>query len=114
MFTVKTARLTFIISLIGICVLAFSPSDGLPSFSNSDKVKHLIAFAFLTWLGHRAFPSRLIPLFCGLTFYACFIEFVQHFLPNRQADIADIIADMAGILLAWLLLRHLAKIGTSR
>lgn len=94
---------------LGVCVaaisyLALAPLPA-PALGAYDKPQHLFAFFVLAWLAAGAYPGRRaagwrIGLLLG---YGVSIELVQHFLPHRRFSVADIAADVAGVLLLLLL-----------
>ncbi len=103
---------TFYIVLSIVTLLAFAPNyNALPDFvSFSDLLNHTLAFIVLTVLLDMAHHLKLsIRISLGL-FYAVFIEFVQHFLPNRFSSLSDILADSVGIILAIFLIKLLRHI----
>ncbi len=68
-----------------------------------DKGEHLLAFLLLGLLARLGWPNLSYGRF-WLPLLALFgggIELVQHFLPYRSADLLDLLADIAGLLLAW-------------
>jgi VanZ family protein len=73
-----------------------------------DKVAHLIAyggFATLSWVCFRG-ASTLGPLAIVLLI-GLMDEFMQYHSPGRSADLRDIVANLAGGLLAVLVLKYL-------
>jgi len=73
---------------------------------NSDKVKHIIAYAVLAGLIWRALGAKfatgrrfalavVIAVLYGVT-----DEYHQRFVPNRTCDICDLAADATGALIA--------------
>ncbi len=92
-------RALFALTLAVVTVLAFIPLDH-PPVSGNDKLNHVAAFAVLATLAIGAFPNAppwrwILP---GLLGYGLFIEVTQHFLPWRTFSIADLAADLVGIL----------------
>lgn len=81
--------------------LAPVPS-GMPSFN--DKLVHVGGFmAFMLWFG-GIFASRSMPrVALALAAYGLLIELLQGLTTARQAEALDLVADVAGILLGWLL-----------
>jgi VanZ family protein len=75
-------------------------------FPFSDKVSHLLYFGSLWWLARRGdIPARW-PLAAGLVMYGASIEIAQALTPtHREASLADVVADSAGIALGWWFLR---------
>lgn len=72
----------------------------LPFGDCNDKVEHVAAFALLAAIvtGRGPAPRALIALIA----FALTIEAVQLVVPERQADLADLAASLAGIALGWL------------
>jgi len=80
-------------------------------FHFSDKVKHFLAFYFLTffYIQFLIFYKRKIKIshlfflsFTILTLYAGFDEIHQMYVPYRSADIYDFLADFFGICLGFV------------
>jgi VanZ family protein len=102
------------IRIASFCLLAYwlliffgthIPSSALPNLHWSDKILHLLAFAGLAFLMAWAIPKnglawwRHLLSVVGITFvYSCLDELTQQFIPGRQCDIGDVVADMAGTL----------------
>lgn len=85
-----------------VALAALTPADNAPSMTPSDKMDHLLAFAALAGAGALSLPDRLRSLvIVGLAMLAfgALIEWAQLFVPGRFADIADVGADGAGVLL---------------
>lgn len=86
--------------------LAFTPSTGVDSGLGWDKANHCFGFLVLTvltgcgWPGLSAARLAAIMLAAGIG-----IELVQG-LPavGRDADVWDVVADMAGFALGWAVL----------
>jgi VanZ family protein len=104
-------RLLLLVMLLVICWLAFSvPTPGV-DFAQSDKLKHICAFAALAVVARlcgRPSGLNLLVVVGGLLLYGGFIEIVQTQLPYRSGDWLDLLADSLGILLGSLLL-HAAQ-----
>lgn len=91
-------------ALLGISWLAFS-SQSTPNVGlGYDKLNHAFAFFTLFLLLDNAFPARhLLKVKLGLLLgYGIFIEIVQGFV-GREPSLLDVAADMAGMMLYWLL-----------
>lgn len=91
-------KLALAAALIVISYLVFSQPSYPQTIPNMDKVGHLLSFFCLSYLTHLAFKPRWYFLAMTLACYAIFIELVQSYLPYRSASIADLIADMIGVL----------------
>jgi len=70
----------------------------------NDKWAHFLAFFILmTWFS-GVFRDRVIAwVALGLLGFGIVIELVQSRLPYRSAELADVVFDAGGILLAWAL-----------
>ncbi len=101
------AKTLFFSALVVISILAFLPNyNSLPDvISLSDSVNHTAAFFVLTLLCRFAFPTLASHYHLFFMFlYGVFIEVVQHFLPTRFGDPMDILVDMLGIALAYVII----------
>lgn len=93
------------LALLGLgLVSALSPVAAPTALAFNDKLVHLIAFVgFMVWFG-GVFKARLAPLVAlGLAAYGISIELLQSLTVSRQAEALDVVADIAGVLLGWLL-----------
>ena len=84
-----------------VCLLSlwmlFSPGSDTSSTLVDDKLVHAALFAALALTGQLA-GVGLAPLVIGLATYAGVSEVVQGLLPiDREADLLDVLADLAGI-----------------
>jgi VanZ family protein len=89
-----------------------------PDFELADKMWHLLAFAGLTTLLSRVLRYFRRPLPESIATAALvsaglggLLELLQSLTLYRSADVADLAADMLGAVLAYLVLRWLAKVG---
>lgn len=82
----------------------------LPQGYNSDKLAHIMAYCALGlsylyalpprwWSGRRWLAGGSVVLFCLL--FGITDEFHQSFVPGRMVSGADVMADVAGSVLAW-------------
>ena len=102
--------------LLGVTTLALSPAPPRTLDTGWDKANHLLAFGSLAFCGVWAFwpqPRQWGWLVLALLAYGVGIEIAQGFMPPREADLRDVLADGLGIalglLLAWPLARHAAR-----
>ena len=66
----------------------------------TDKLQHVIVFVLLTYFGRNAYPKYGLYLGLGLASYGGLMELLQTaFTHTRTGNIADWLADLAGILL---------------
>lgn len=122
-------RRLFLVLALGWAALIFylSHQPGLdikPLFTHQDKLLHLFAYGVLGFLAmgscragscrHRATHYWLAVLLVGL--YGVLDEFHQYFIPGRQSDVYDVLADVTGALLGaglmFILLRRTAPPAT--
>ncbi|UTW10628.1 hypothetical protein [Marinobacterium rhizophilum] len=92
----------------------FRPAGPPDLFDQSDKVKHLLAFASLSFTGRLAFPRSNIMLFWGLMLpLAVVLEWIQHWVqPSRVLSHLDAIANVTGAVIGgmfWGLLYKRAR-----
>lgn len=96
---IRLARLALCIALLAITTLALIPAQEVPASSGWDKLDHWAAFFTLSALADRVFGARLFWRRTALLLvaYGIGIELAQHFTPDRQADVLDVLADSIGI-----------------
>ena len=87
---------------------SFPTARQLPQWSGLDKLLHAAAYALLGFLFFRALAagrhdkSRNILLIISILFtslYGISDEIHQSFVPGRSAEVADVLADLAGGIL---------------
>ena len=84
--------------------VALQPTTGFIPVSINDKLLHMGSFmAFMIWFGGVFEPRRTPVLALALSGYGLLIELLQMLTPTRQAEVMDLVADVAGVLLGWLL-----------
>ncbi|MGO4957651.1 hypothetical protein ACTQ49_10340 [Luteococcus sp. Sow4_B9] len=92
-----------LIALVFQCWALYSPSaGGSQPFPHADKLVHLLLFGGVAWLFLLAGARRAAAL--GLSaIHAVVSEIVQwQLIPTRSGSALDLLADFAGIALAWL------------
>lgn len=94
-----------LIVLIVFLSLTSNPVDMGMSFPYEDKVYHAFAyFVVMAWFAqiyHERFQRNMIALF--LIFMGITLEYLQSFDANRMADASDIVANVTGVVLGYLL-----------
>jgi len=98
------------VSLVLSLVVLLSPSSGgVAPFPGSDKVVHIAVFALLAGTARWRFGASAVVL--GLIVaYAPVSEVVQAtLLSDRSGDPADVVADLTGVAIGWLLARRLTR-----
>ncbi|MEM7703997.1 MAG: VanZ family protein [Pseudomonadota bacterium] len=84
--------------------LITAPQTGL-EIPQEDKWGHLLAYGLLmVWFCslYRTNRTRLW-YFVGFALMGGILELIQGTLPHREASIADLIANVAGLTLGWIL-----------
>ena len=80
---------------------------------NIDKLIHGVAFAFLmvwfTGASVTSGKSRYGKIFLLLLAYGALMEILQSFAPSRFMSLGDLVADVAGLSLGWLVARFGAE-----
>lgn len=102
---VKVYKTLLWVSMVIVLILSLIPMHGPASVSGQDKLHHFIAYAFLCWLAIQSYRHRfsIISIGLALVFLGLVIELAQYFTGYRYAEIADALANTAGILLVVML-----------
>lgn len=102
-------RLLFALVVAGSLVVLFAPADDVPGGlpPGTDKAVHVGVFAALAWSGLRA-VERGAWMLAALVGYAMLSEVVQGLL-GRSRSGTDVLADLVGLGLGWLLWRRGAR-----
>lgn len=101
--------LPLIIYCIAIYIQSDLPaSEHIPSFEFSDKAIHFLAYAGLGVLFYRAYQTLrlkdnlkmlILASVVSASLYGISDEIHQYFVPYRNADLMDILADMLGSII---------------
>jgi VanZ family protein len=93
--------------LLAILYLSLKPQVEMPiSFEYMDKLLHLGSYAFAMILITLAYPQINRYRSVALLFtYSLLIEIAQLFAINRYFEVADLVANLIGILLAIYLMK---------
>lgn len=93
--------------------LALSPAPPDSADTGWDKVDHALAFATLAFVSVWALwqrPRQWLLLVVALLAYGGFIEIAQSFVPTRDAEWNDVLADGVGIALGLLVALPIARL----
>lgn len=110
LFFIKANWVAFsLITLTAITTLSLWPLDELPSVPGTDKIHHIIAYAFLMIPTALRKPNKW--LLFGLFFiaYGGAIELLQPYV-NRYGEWLDLAANTAGVVLGFLIAELLNSI----
>ncbi len=101
----RLLKLAAVAAILTLLVLMLGPFGGLEKSTGvSDKVGHVVAFGVITGSLAVLRPRWSLPLNAGAALaIGVGVEILQG-LTGRDADIADVFADMAGIALATFVL----------
>ena len=79
------------------------PGDTLPPIASNDKLLHLLGHGGVAFCAALAYPKRWPLLLLLLPLYGAALEWLQRWVPNRAFDWQDMVANVAGVLLAFAL-----------
>lgn len=94
-----------------IVYLSLMPHPPQPvTFDNADKVEHGLAYALLSFWFCEVYITRLsrAVVIAGLVGLGVGLEYVQGWTGYRTFDVMDMLADGAGVLAGWWLVRTLS------
>lgn len=96
-------KLILFIAILVISYLVFSrPTYSQNTIPYFDKIGHISSFFILTGLTYLAFRPHWVIIFSIMAGYGILIEVIQYFIPYRGAEVADVIADLSGVVLFYL------------
>tara|TARA_B110000003_G_C16539881_1_gene492270 strand:- start:6 stop:347 length:342 start_codon:yes stop_codon:yes gene_type:complete len=105
MFKVIRYRLVFFLSLLVIFYFSIVPSSYIPNIAAlsflTDKVIHFLIFLYLASLGLLCrFKISVLFFLTSIFSFGLLIEVIHFYHPYRYFEIADLVANLMGILLA--------------
>lgn len=93
-----------LVILTYLLLIEMTPSPDASIYK--DKLQHAVAFAGLAFWGLLAYQSRTHSILMGLAVFGALMEVLQGILTTtRQSSFYDWLADIVGLVLAWLLVR---------
>jgi len=101
----KYFKFLFFSTAFVVFILAIVSNDHISLDSDyADKIKHISAFFTLSLLLNRSSSSieKRLRNMLALLLFGFFIEVVQYFIPSRDSDWMDVLADFIGIVLFQL------------
>ena len=107
-------QLAVVITITWLAYLQLIPSF-IMVFPHMDKVMHFLLFGAISffaelWLRDRRVFGLPMSIAVPATL-AGIEEGLQHFSPHRTMDLGDVICDLSGMILAFLLARRLYRSG---
>lgn len=108
--TLLLARIALVAAMAAIAWFAFTPVPPAGIERVWDKLQHASAFLVLSALLDRALPRCGVWPMALIAFgYGAMIEAVQSLLPWRDASLRDLLADLLGIGIYFIILRPLVS-----
>lgn len=95
--------LNLLAALVIVSYLFFSQQQLPTGVPNSDKIGHIFVFFTLALLIFKATTLRRSYQMLLLLGYGVLVEVIQHFIPYRSGGLDDVIADVAGFVLFYLI-----------
>ena len=101
-------RSVFFLSLLIVFYLSIVPASAIPNIAAldflSDKLIHGLIFLFLSFVGFKChFSISKIFLLTMIFSFGLTIEVIHYFHPYRYFEIADLIANLIGIIAALVI-----------
>jgi len=101
----KLYRIIFFFSLLLIFYFSVVPASSIPNIAAlsfvSDKIIHALIFLYLSFVGLNSYFNLPKLLLLGLIFiFGLAIEIIHFYHPYRFFEVADLISNLSGILLA--------------
>ncbi|MDA9033686.1 VanZ family protein [Gammaproteobacteria bacterium] len=101
----KLYRIIFFFSLLLIFYFSVVPASSIPNIAAlsfvSDKIIHALIFLYLSYVGLNSYFNLPKLLLLGLIFiFGLAIEIIHFYHPYRFFEVADLISNLSGILLA--------------
>ena len=83
-------------------------ADDIPKFNSlsllSDKLVHLLIYAYLSYVGFMCkFQISNLTLAFYIFIFGAFIELIHLFHPNRYFEYFDLLANLFGVTIAFLI-----------
>jgi len=101
-------RVIFYFSLLIVFSLSVVNADDIPKFNSlsllSDKLVHLLIYACLSYVGFMCkFQISNLTLAFYIFIFGAFIELIHLFHPYRYFEYFDLLANLFGVTIAFLI-----------
>ena len=101
-------RVIFYFSLLIVFSLSIVNADDIPKFNSlsllSDKLVHLLIYAYLSYVGFMCkFQISNLTLAFYIFIFGAFIELIHLFHPYRYFEYFDLLANLFGVTIAFLI-----------
>jgi VanZ family protein len=112
----QSLKLAFWLACVTVATLSLLPTDDLPTIAMDiwDKAQHATGFLGLGMLGFLAYPRYPTKVMTGLVLLGLAIEVAQAATGWRTGDALDWLADLVGLLIAFLLRYAFRRISADR
>ena len=94
----------FFLYVITILFLATSKNNAGVDVGG-DNVHHILAFVVFFILFYISFKIDYIYILINGMLFGALIESVQYFLPHRSCDLKDLVADLIGLIIGFLIVK---------
>jgi len=106
--SLRYKRTWLVLGCLWVLILVFMSLVDLKPIGQvllQDKLMHLLGYAFLMGWFAQIFQHSITKLLIGiaLALMGVGVEYLQSMVPSRQFEFTDMLANTAGVLLAWLL-----------
>ena len=106
----KLSKYSFYICIVAIGYLATKTQEIQVITNSWDKANHFIAFMVLYILLSVVYKNlNVVKKVMILLFFAILIEVVQYFIPSREFSVLDVVADMFGVGIGWIVMLNFNK-----
>jgi VanZ family protein len=108
----KILLFSFILVVISIGVLSLLPPKSSLNLGSKDKISHFLAYfilssnAFLVW---RISRKSFLLIFVLIS-YGLLLEFCQKFVPGRDSNWLDALANTTGVILGFIVIWLFSRI----
>jgi len=92
-----------IFSLLLLLIATLTPGNGKIAGNYLDKVAHFLLFAFMAYQAFNALENKeeISSVIVWLVLLGFLTEFLQQFIPGRNMDFYDALADTMGVVAAF-------------
>jgi len=104
----KLYRNIFFISLLLVMIFSIVPASSIPNIAAlsyiTDKMIHALIFLYISIIGLNCYFNISKLFLLGLIFsFGLLIEIIHFYHPYRYFEIADLISNLVGILIALII-----------
>ncbi|MCO5261123.1 MAG: VanZ family protein [Crocinitomicaceae bacterium] len=98
----RLVKISLIIVIVGIIYLSLMPPNGPVEITINDKIGHFVAYSVLMLnAGLLFFKNNWWKVALVVFLFSASLEFLQQFVPGRESDLKDMIANGTGVVIGW-------------